>query len=718
MKDLTTLKHFEPAEQLVKVLMQKTQNNNPKFFRISVAYYFTKLASMMRTDIKTHDRGIIPVSMYAMNLASSGHGKGHSTNIIEDQVIRQFRDKFVNDTFPKLAETHIAKLAIKRAIQYDVDEDDMTGKLQKEFESLGTLAFSFDSGTPAAVKQMRHKLLMANAGSVNFEMDEMGSNLMGNVDVLATFLELYDIGKVKPKLVKNTLENKRVEEIEGRTPTNMLLYGTPSKLLNGGKTEEELMTMFETGYARRCFFGFDRSHNSKMDLTPEEVYDMATDSSSAKFVDDLATKLARLADPVNFNIHLKMTKQISLLLIEYKLHCEAIAHKMREHEEVQKAEISHRYYKALKLAGAYAFIDGSREITEDHLYSAICLAEESGQAFAELLTRERNYVKLAKYIATIGREVTQVDLVEDLPFYKGSESQRKELMALAVAYGYKNNIVIKRSYSEGIEFLEGESMAETDLNKMILSYSKDITYHFKADYAPFDSLHNVTCKTGYHYTAHHYKDEHRLGTNAIQGFNMVMIDVDDGISFDSAQLLLKDYKCFFSTTKRSTDEKNRFRIIFPLSHIVKLNAVEYSKFMNNVFKWLPFNVDTGAKDNARKWASFNGKTYYQEGSLLDAMLFIPQTRKEEEQHVRYLDMQSMDNLERWFFANTDNGNRSNQIIKYALAMVDNGADIETVRTSILEFNRKLKESLPEEEIHSTIMITVTKAVTTRDLKEI
>jgi len=51
MKDFATLKHFEPAEKLVEVLMQKTQNTNPNFFRISVAYYFAKVASMMRCDI-------------------------------------------------------------------------------------------------------------------------------------------------------------------------------------------------------------------------------------------------------------------------------------------------------------------------------------------------------------------------------------------------------------------------------------------------------------------------------------------------------------------------------------------------------------------------------------------------------------------------------------------------------------------------------------------
>ena len=84
------------------------------------------------------------------------------------------------------------------------------------------------------MKQLRHKLLLANCGSINLQIDEIGSNLIGSVDVLTLFLELYDQGIVKQKLTKNTAENQRGEELDGKTPTNMLLFGTPAKLLDGG----------------------------------------------------------------------------------------------------------------------------------------------------------------------------------------------------------------------------------------------------------------------------------------------------------------------------------------------------------------------------------------------------------------------------------------------------------------------------------------------------
>ena len=72
MKDLSTLDYHKKSEQLVQVLCAKTQNDAPEFFRILVAYYFAKVASMMRTKVKTLDRGTIPINVYAMNLAISG----------------------------------------------------------------------------------------------------------------------------------------------------------------------------------------------------------------------------------------------------------------------------------------------------------------------------------------------------------------------------------------------------------------------------------------------------------------------------------------------------------------------------------------------------------------------------------------------------------------------------------------------------------------------
>ncbi len=712
MKNFDDMTYHPTSEKLVAILCNKTQNSNPLFFRVLVGYYFSLVASMMRATIVTHDRGDIPVNLYALNLGTSGSGKGFSTNIMENEVINRFRTKYLEETFPLLSEDNLPKLALKRANRKASDPDEELIRVQKEFDELGTLVFSFDSGTSAAVKQLRHKLLMSGSGSMNLQIDEIGSNLLGNVEVLNTFLELYDVGRVKTKLIKNTSESKRNEEIVGNTPTNMLLFGTPAKLLDGSKVEEELFSMLETGYARRCFFGWSKASNKQADLSPEQVYIMLTNSSNDQFLDDISDKLEDLANMVNVNKRIVMSKDVSLLVIEYRLKCERLAHDLPEHEEIKKAEISHRYFKALKLAGAYAFVDGSAEITMDHMYHSIKLAEESGDAFNQLLTRDRPYVKLAKYIANCRRDVTQADLVEDLPFYRGAAGQKTEMMTLAIAFGYKNNIIIKKSYADGVEFFRGETLEVTDLNRMVVAYSQDISEGYIPEYAPFEKMHQLTQLPQFQWTNHHVIGGYRNEENAIPGFNMLVIDVDDTCSISTAKMLLEGYKFMIYTTKRHQVEGHgdRFRIIMPINYMLKMDAKDFKEFMKNIYEWLPFEVDDQTGQRARKWSTHPGSYEYNDGEVLDVLPFIPKTSKNEERKNRLQDQQSMDNLERWVINNIGDGNRNNMLLRYGMILVDAGFDLAAIQTKVTDLNEKIPDKLDQQEIFTTIMVSVTKAI--------
>lgn len=716
MKTIEEMEYHVTAEKLVQILCEKTQNPNPLFFRVLVAYYFSVMASMMRVSITTHDRGDIPINLYAINLGTSGSGKGFSTNIMENEVIHKFRGEFLENTFIQVAENNLPMLAQKRAARKSTDPDDELIRVQKEFDTLGALVFSFDSGTAPAVKQLRHKLLMANSGAINLQIDEIGSNLLANQEVLTAYLELYDKGFIKDKLTKNTSENTRVEQIVGATPANMLLFGTPAKLLDGAKVEEEMYSMLETGYARRCLFGWSKISEQSAELTPEQVYDMLTNKDSNEYLEQLSHQLGLLADISHVNKKLIMTKDVSLKLIQYRLDCERIAKQLPEHEAIKAAEISHRYFKALKLAGAYAFVDDSPEVTEEHLYNAIKLTEESGQAFNGLLTRDRNYVKLARYIATCKRDVTQADLHEDLPFYRGATGAKTEMLNLATAWGYKNNIIIKKSFSDGIEFLRGESLQPTNLDKLILSWSTDIAVDYKPEVAPWDKLTNLTQAPGLHWTSHHLVGGHRTEENAIPGFNLVVLDVEGSVSMEVAKQLLSNYKFLLYTTKRhqgTEDGKylgDRYRIILPINFELKLDAKDYKEFMSNIYQWLPFEVDDATNQRARKWLSHNGHCEYNEGELLDALPFIPKTSKNEERKARLQDQQSMDNLERWMMNNIGDGNRNNMLLRYAMILVDAGFNLEQVRDKVTGLNEKIADKLSEVEIYSTIMVSVTKAI--------
>lgn len=710
MLPVSEMQYHPTTEQLVGILRDKTQRDDSLFFRLLVGYYFSLAASQMRCTINTPDRGEIPVNMYTLALAPSGYGKSMSTNFMEEQVLHQFRHRFLEETFPILAEQNLPKLAVKRATRKGTDPDEELVRVQKEFDSLGSLLFSFDSGTSPAVKQMRHKLLMANAGSMNLIMDEVGANLSSNMEVFDTFIELYDKGLVKQKLIKSTSDNARSEEILGKTPSNLLMFGVPNRLLDGAKTEDDMMAMLAMGYARRCFFGYVRSSQRKAERTAEQMYIDRTNTSNDVAVAALADRLENLADIINAGRQLVISKDTCIKLNEYQLFCEERAEKLPDHQEIQKRELSERNFKALKLAGAYAFIDDSPEVTEQHLYNAIKLAEDSGDAFTQLLSRDKPWVKLAKYIAAVGSDVTQADLAEDLPFYKGGVSHKNELMTLATAYGYKNNIIIKKTVADGIEFLRGETLKETNLDQMVIGYSTDIAVDYRNERAPFDKLHQLTQADGMHWVSHHLQGGHRNEENAIPGFNLVVLDVEHSANISTAKLLLKNYKYLLYTTKRHTDDEHRFRIILPINYELKLDARDYKEFMTNVYDWLPFEVDKATNQRARKWLSHNGHYEYNDGELLDALPFIPKTSKNEERKVLLDSQQSMDNLERWILNSSGDGNRNVMLHRFAMILVDAGFDFEGIRQRVMSLNDKMPDKLEEAELMGTVMITVAKTL--------
>lgn len=708
MLSVDEMKHHPTSERIVEILCEKTQSKNTLFFRVLVGFQFCMMAAQMRCHIKTHDRGLIPVNMYALNLMPSGAGKGFSTNIMEEHVTGQFRARFM-ETFEHIAESNLDSLSMERAIRNGNDQAEEKERVLKEFKSLGPLVYSFDSGTPPAVKQMRHKLLMANAGAVNLIIDEIGSNLLGNVEVLNTFLELFDVGAIKQKLTKNTNENLRGEEIIGKTPTNMMLFGTPAKLLNGSKVEEELLSMLETGFARRCFFGI-AGDQTKVKMTAEEVYNLMTSQSTEQFMEDLADRLELLADGCNMRKTLTMSKETALLVIEYKLQCEDKARALGEHEEARKAEVTHRYFKALKLAGAYAFVDDSPVLTNEHFYAAVKVAEESGQAFEMLLSRDRPYVKLAKFLAANDKkELTQADLVDDLPFYRGSRQQREELMLLAIAWGYKNNIIIKKSLQDGIEFVRGEALQATDINERCLyvSYSREMTEGYNNDFARWEDLHKMVNIPDIHWVSHHLVAGYRNEENAIPGFNLMVLDIDGTCQIELAKQFLEGYKALLYTTKSHTDEVHRFRVILPLNYTLKLDAKDYKEFYKSFVESLPFEVDLQCGHRCKKWLSHAGHYEYLEGELFDALPFIPKTSKDEERRAKLESQADLDRLERWVLNNTAEG-RNNALLRYAMILLDSGFGYDSINMRVLGLNSKLPEPLDDTEIITTIMVSVAK----------
>lgn len=724
--DLTEVEHHRAINELVHVLSIKSGESDPLFFRIIIAYFLGKLAGTMSTSIDTGAlRGEIPVNVYAIAMAASGFGKGYSVSIIEE-LEKEFKDNLLKNTWPTIAERNLWSIAeenVIRSTSDDLSVEDELEKLKTLMDKIGPYLFTQDSGTVPALKRLRHKLIYCGIGALNTQIDEIGSNLIGNSEILTALLELYDQGRIKEKLILNTNDSIRIEERDGKTPANMLIFGTPTKVFDSGQIEEAFMSFLDTGYARRSLFGWGIANPNKKQLSGEERYALLTQENNNQTLTKWRSAFKNLADESNYRRKINLNQEVGIELLNYENWCVDRVAEFPEHEEIRKAEMKNRFFKALKLAGAYAFVDQTDEIQLNHLLSAIKLVEESGDCFEKMLTRERPYVKLARYISapTTG-VVTHADLDMALPYYKGNQkAKREEMINLATAWGYKNNIIIKKSFDEGIEFFDGETLKESNTDSLILSYSDHYAHNYfspeeRGETCSFENLHKLTSASQdgnpFHWANHRFLNNHRSDVNTKLGFNLIVVDVDGTAKLKVVQELLRDIQFMTHTTKRhQKDGTDRFRLVIPMKYELHLDQEEYKEFMNSVLSWLPFDSDEGANQRARKWESNpNGETFYNlEAPLLDVLQFIPKTSKNDEFKTQTQKLGNLDTLERWFAQRMggEGSGRNNQMIKYALALKDGGYTLPDAMQAVRDFDKKLVKPLGAE-LESTIFKTLAK----------
>lgn len=720
--DFDNLKHHPDLTELAEYLASKLHRTELSFFRLSGAFWMSLAAAQMRTNVvieggtpgNTFEREILPVNMFATNLAPSGYGKTYTNTILEDTVLAQFKAKFNEQVFPFMAQRHIPVIATKHAKTWGTDPEDEEKRLSREFDDMGGMLFTFSEATAPAIKQARQKLLLANAGALNLIVDELGQNFVKSDEALTLYLEMWDKGFSKEKLIKSSNDNRRGQTLEGSTPANYLGYGVPNALLDGAHIQEKFFNFLTVGAARRSMFAMVRRIEDVPMLSPEQVLANKKKGTAVQILKKMADKYGRLADIVHADQELIVPQDTELLHISYQQECRIRGNQFDEFEELRRAEMEHRHMKALKLAGAFAFYDCSPEVLTHHYEYAIALAEESGAAFSEILRIEQPHEKVARFIAAkAGRKLTEVDIKDKLPCFKGSAAQRNDILTLAIAWAYQNNIVIKQHFQDKIRFLSGEQLNETNLDELVVSHSDDIAHNYEADHAHWDQLDILAKTPGLHWANHHFTGGHRHDEKAVPGFNTIVLDIDNGVPMSSAQMLLQGHKAFFYTTKSHQVEKHghvcdRYRIIIPTNYVMYLNSDEYKSMMKNIFEWLPFEVDSATGQRARKWESggVNSICAYNDGELFDVLPFIEETKKNEDFRERLQEFDGFDSLERWMMMNTGSGNRNNMLLRYAMMLNDAGIEVTAIEDAVKSLNAKLDNPLSDAEILTTVMKTV------------
>lgn len=716
MNDFHSFEHHPFINEVGAALAAKTNNPDPAMFRIMSAWHLTKAVSNMHGMVKSAVGSPMPINMYAICLAPSGAGKGHAMSTLEQGIFGRY-NAALNDKVEEAEHDAINKLSARYVADKGLDESTARAKAERDVHELGPYVETFDSGTAPAIKQLRAKIQQLSFGALNLQIDEIGSNLTGSEEALTTFLELYDLGQIKQKVTKVTKESTRTLDKRTSTPANLLMFGTPSKLFDGGNTEKLFIDLVTAGYARRSFFSWQASRRGIKAISQDEAFQKAVALLTALDASPWIEKVRQILSSERSMVYV-LTDRADKQLFSYRVYCEHRSEEYPEHQEDVRAEMMHRHIKTMKVAASFAALERLPVVLMRHINHAIALTEESGKAFQTMLMRDKPYVRLAKYITSNKNRVTQADLVSALPFYTGSQSARNDMMQLATSWAYSHDKIIKKEYADNIEFFSGDSLEQTDLEALPLSHSTHMADNYTNSTPSWDKLPKLLLAPDRHFTNHwlaagEHGMGHRSEANIVEGCNFIVLDVDGTASLELVRSVLVDFKYYIYTTKSHTDDDHHYRIVMPLSHKVSLNRDSFQNFMRNIYNWLPFEVDVAAKDRCRKWASHPGQLEENDGTLLDATQFIPHTVRQEKLSLAAEGLKNLPALERWFALQMSAGNRNNMLARFAFVLVDSGLSLPEIETRVIGLNNSQSDKLSMAEIQQTVLRSVAQRIQQR-----
>lgn len=694
------------VKDIMELILNMKSDIPQNLLMIMISYAMGEVASNLRAKLRLYDGTTKPLNFYGYIFAPSGVGKDISLNALNRIFINSFSDKM-----RKGFEKHKHKYWEKRMMSLvDDDEEDVEGIIKEEQRLVNPFSYRVSSGTEAGISRSRVTYGYYGIGALNLVIDELGANYAKLRELLALMLSTFEDGDSSARMLKN----ESVMEVKG-VPSNFLGYSSPALIFDGGSNEKMLLDDLSQGQARRSFFAWAEKPE-KEKLTGEEV--VAKNRAKADLnvgkIEELNEYFGALAKPKNMYREVPISDEAELALANYQIKCDELVARTKNIQEQERLELTNRAWKALRLAGIYAFISGADKIEEIHFEQAVYVAELSGISFQRVMNQAPNYERVFNFIN--GRQKTSDVDLEKQPYYKGNQLHKRELLKLARAYGFENDYLFKLKEVEGVEFYSFIEVPKTNIDKITISISKDITTGFKKKIVPFEVLHEVVCSPEFKYSAGTFKKGYRNKDNYEEKQNLIIIDIDDGMKMETAKMMFSNYKCMIATTKSHQKDKNgltcdRFRIIFITDRTIKLNSEIYSEFMQNVYDSLGVPADTSCKDSSRFYYGAKGDYWYSEGDkLFEISDLIPDTTKDKERKIMLSStgIGSTEGVARVLLEEGAKGNRNHTVLRYAMFMKDEGYNYRDAKDKTLEFNSKLPEPLPEKELKSTVFKSLEK----------
>lgn len=573
-------------------------------------------ASQFRRNVQLQDKTEVPVNSIGFVLTGSGQNK--------DSSVRYAR-KALKPGYELIEETRK-----QRAITKAIEQAEAAGEeFPDQWESYKSyyrapppifLAPTTMQGLVRHANDLNHLGLGASLIYTGEFGDQLahGETMIALIEALS---ELYDLGEKEARYTQGA--DTRSDAVSGQ-PVSALMVGSPTYILYDEPTKKKFNISFMSKLARRAWFCFVSEvleipeFNNPEDLLAYKRNIASAGEDSRLTIKNLITGITEYALEQNGE-PLPVVSEVTDLFEMYHVYNNEYAKKMANPDSAAVLVRKHLQWKALKLAGAFAIFDCADTVTTDHYIAAIRFCEilsEDMQLFEAELSKF-NYERFADFIKTRvnaeGIAHMSVHDIKKMGFVSSTTKHKlQEFISLAATYD-KSGVY---SLEEDATVIQYAKVIETD--DLTLSFKPiDNTRLFRliekgADKEMIKAAKSNIAKTaqsGYEvgsttfkdlgvllqgdfaYSPFVYRDNIRGHDNIISGTKFIVFDIDDStITAEEAHFMLSDINHHIAL---GSDPNNqfKFRVIVELDSVVKLDALVWHYFYQDIANELSLSID-------------------------------------------------------------------------------------------------------------------------------
>ena len=677
-------------DDMVKVLAGDEAPEDIKHYMTLLSLFgLSTVTNNARVSIEVPtDKAVISANIYNLCVASSGTGKSRSLSYLEDLMLKEA------DDYLKVK----GKEYLDKADPFDMES---VNKLVSEGVRVAPM---FKSATDAGIGALRSIMDVVGIYGVNIAIDEIGSVLTKEYDMLSdTLLNVFDKGNSKPNLRRSTGVKATVNPI----PHSLMMFGSATMLFNcKPEVESSLFSLLEAGMCRRCCFAVVETKTNK--------YTLDYSGETKTKIDYISNRIKNIAVDLEQKV-LVPSEECAKFYSNYEMECRDASTFISEFNTLNIIYVQNKHWLALKLSGIIAASEMSEIIELEHFMKAVEIVDESYNHLNSIVNRKEKYEVLVDYLLDKGTTESEYTLTKELPFYKEIKNKR-QFLELAKGYAYDSNITLQIHDKRNITFYSARGKTKTDLDKpLMFSYSTDMSegYYTNTE-GTWKDFYKVLSADGLCYSAHSFKGNKRSNETALTGFQLIILDIDGGVDLETAKILFDEYTYLIATTRNHQIEKkgiiaDRFRIILPMEYALDLEADTYTQMMKNMFDDLPIEVDRLADIGRMYFSSKDCEHWYNEGRLFNADKYIPYTQEEEtyKKESTRLSKKNINGISQWVIRNQGIG-RNQSLIKLALLLVDKGFSHSEAKEEIMRVNEQFDTPLSKSELERTIFKTISK----------